>query len=176
MQTKGSNGAIRRKIFSKRGDWVVLGWIAFMHIGALAAFWTFSWQALGVCLLLWFVTGCVGITLGYHRYFTHRSFSTPKPVQYLMAVCGAMAGEAGPIAWVAAHRYHHTYSDTENDPHSPLRGFLWAHVTWLFAREEFLGFSCGWTGGTSFRRSRWPGSFMRSGAGLSSCGAFLCVR
>lgn len=128
----------RRKMFSRRGDWVVLGWIASMHIGALAAFFTFSWPSLWLTLFLWWVTGCVGITLGYHRFFTHKSYMTTKPVQYFLAVCGALAGEAGPIAWVAAHRYHHTYSDTDRDPHSPLKGFLWAHFTWLFGREKFL--------------------------------------
>ncbi len=128
----------RRALFSSKHDWVVLGWIVFMHIGALAAFFTFSWNALYVCLFLWWLTGGIGITLGYHRYFTHRSYHTPKPVEYLLAICGCMAGEAGPIAWVAAHRYHHTYSDTDRDPHSPLKGFFWAHMGWLFAREKFL--------------------------------------
>ncbi len=109
-----------------------------MHVGALAAFFTFSWKALGVCIFLWWLSGCIGITLGYHRYFTHRSYATPKIVEYLLAICGCLAGEAGPIAWVAAHRYHHTYSDTERDPHSPLKGFWWAHMTWLFGREKFL--------------------------------------
>ena len=121
-----------------KDDWIVLTWITLMHIGALAAFFTFSWKALGVCLFLWWLTGGVGICLGFHRYFTHRSYRTPKFVEYLLAVCGTMAGEAGPISWVAAHRYHHTYSDTDSDPHSPLKGFWWAHMTWLFGREKFL--------------------------------------
>jgi fatty-acid desaturase len=129
---------VRRAMFSKGGDWVVLAWIGAMHVGAIAAFWTFSWPAFWVMMGLYFLTGCVGITLGYHRYFTHRSFQTPKPVQYFLAVMGTLAGEAGPIAWVAAHRYHHTYSDTDQDPHSPLKGFIWAHLTWLFGREKFL--------------------------------------
>ena len=109
-----------------------------MHVGALAAFFMFSWKALFVMLFLWWLTGGVGVCLGYHRYFTHRSYETPKPIQYLLAVCGCMAGEAGPIAWVAAHRYHHTTSDTDEDPHSPKRGFLWSHISWLFGREKFL--------------------------------------
>lgn len=109
-----------------------------MHLGALGGFFTFSWPALGVCLFLWWLTGGVGICLGYHRFFTHRSYETPKWMQYLLAVLGCMAGEAGPIAWVAAHRYHHTYSDQEQDPHSPLKGFFWAHMGWLFAREKNL--------------------------------------
>ncbi len=129
---------IRRQKFSTKDDWVVFSWIAFMHFGALAGFFTFSWQALGVCLFLWWLTGGVGICLGYHRYFTHRSYATPKWFEYFLAICGCMAGEAGPIAWVAAHRYHHTYSDQEQDPHSPLKGFVWAHVGWLFAREKNL--------------------------------------
>ncbi len=128
----------RRPMFSTRSDWVVLAWMVFMHVGALAAFFTFSWKALVICLFLWWLTGGVGITLGYHRYFTHRSFATPKPVEYLLAIIGCMAGESGPIGWVAAHRYHHTYSDTDQDPHSPLRGFFWAHMGWLFGREKFL--------------------------------------
>lgn len=117
-----------------------------MHVGALAAFFTFSWKAVGVCVFLWWLTGGVGITLGYHRYFTHRSFETSKPVEYLLAIIGCMAGESGPIGWVAAHRYHHTYSDLDQDPHSPyknnpqasVKGFIWAHVGWLFGRERFL--------------------------------------
>ena len=59
-------------------------------------------------------------------------------MQYILAIFGCMAGESGPISWVAAHRYHHTYSDTDQDPHSPLKGFLWSHFTWLLGRENFL--------------------------------------
>ncbi len=129
---------LRRTRFSLPSDWVVLAWITFMHIGAFAAFFTFSWKALGVALFLWWLTGGVGICLGYHRYFTHRSYETPRWVQYLLAIFGCMAGEAGPISWVAAHRYHHIHSDTDEDPHSPLKGFLWSHFTWLFGREQFL--------------------------------------
>ena len=129
---------LRRAKFSTPDDWMVLAWISFMHLGALAAFFTFSWKALGVCLFLWWLTGGVGICLGYHRYFTHRSYATYKPIEYLLAILGCMAGEAGPIAWVAAHRYHHTYSDADQDPHSPLKGFWWSHFIWLFGREKNL--------------------------------------
>ena len=129
---------VRRAHFSTVDDWVVFSWITFMHVGAIAGLFTFNWPALGVCLFLWWLTGGVGICLGYHRFFTHRSYETPKGVQYFLAICGCLAGEAGPIAWVAAHRYHHTYSDQEQDPHSPLKGFFWAHMGWLFARENNL--------------------------------------
>lgn len=109
-----------------------------MHLGALAAFFSFSWKGLGLAVFLWWVCGGIGITLGYHRYFTHKSYATPKAVQYILAFCGCLAGEAGPISWVAAHRYHHSYSDMSEDPHSPKKGFWWAHVVWLFGREKFL--------------------------------------
>ena len=109
-----------------------------MHLGAIAGFFTFSWRAFGLMLFLWWLTGGIGICLGYHRFFTHRSYMTPKPVEYFLAICGCLAGEAGPIAWVAAHRYHHTYSDMEEDPHSPRKGFWWSHFTWLFGRELIL--------------------------------------
>ncbi len=129
----------RRAVFSTRHDWVVFGWILSMHLGAIAAFYSFSWQGVWVAVFLWWLCGGVGITLGYHRYFTHKSYATPKVVQYILAVCGCMAGEAGPINWVAAHRYHHSYSDLDEDPHSPKKkGFWWAHVLWLFGREKFL--------------------------------------
>ena len=89
----------RRAKFSTPDDWTVLGWITFMHLGALAGFFTFSWRAFWVCLFLWWLTGGVGICLGYHRYFTHRSYMTSKPVEYFLAICGCMAGEAGWQVW-----------------------------------------------------------------------------
>jgi stearoyl-CoA desaturase (delta-9 desaturase) len=116
-----------------------------MHVGAIAGFFTFSWGAFAVMMVLWWLTGGVGITLGYHRYFTHRSYETPKWFSYVLAVCGCLAGEAGPISWVAAHRYHHTFSDMPEDVHSPykdpkhpVKSFMWAHFLWLFGRENFL--------------------------------------
>jgi stearoyl-CoA desaturase (delta-9 desaturase) len=83
-----------------------------------------------------------GITIGYHRLLTHRSFQTYKPIEYLFAFLGSMAVQGGVIAWVADHRKHHAHTDEEGDPHSPhvghgsgLRGVLaglWhAHAGWL---------------------------------------------
>lgn len=129
---------MRRTKFSRADDWIVLSWIVFMHIGALVGFFTFNWNAFFVCLFLYWFTGSIGVCLGYHRYLTHRSFKTPKAMEYVLAIIGCLAGEAGPISWVASHRYHHIYSDTEKDPHSPIKGFIWAHMAWLFGREKNL--------------------------------------
>jgi stearoyl-CoA desaturase (delta-9 desaturase) len=83
-----------------------------------------------------------GISIGFHRLLTHRSFTTSRPVKVALAVLGSMAFEGGPIGWVADHRRHHAFSDRTGDPHSPhghgggvagrLRGLWHAHVGWLF--------------------------------------------
>jgi stearoyl-CoA desaturase (Delta-9 desaturase) len=94
-------------------------------------------------LLVGYVLTGIGITVGYHRLFTHRSFETHAPVRYAFAVLGQMAVEGPIVAWVADHRKHHQFSDREGDPHSPHAGFgdgigealkgLWhAHTGWMF--------------------------------------------
>lgn len=110
--------------------WPASIFIIAAHIIALAGFFTFSWKALAVCLFLHWVTGGLGITLGFHRLLTHRSFQVPKFLEYFFAVCGNLACQGGPITWVTTHRIHHTYSDQDRDPHSPLVSFFWAHMGW----------------------------------------------
>jgi len=78
----------------------------------------------------------LGISLGYHRLHTHRSYRTFKPIEYFFAVCGAMTLEGGPISWVATHRLHHQLSDHKGDPHSPRDGAWWAHAGWLLFGES----------------------------------------
>jgi stearoyl-CoA desaturase (delta-9 desaturase) len=68
--------------------------------------------------------------MGYHRLLTHRSFQTPKLVEYILTVLGTLANQGGPLRWVAVHRIHHQHSDTEGDPHSPRDGVWWAHLLW----------------------------------------------
>jgi len=116
--------------------WGTLISIGLIHVGVLFAPWTFRWDALLLAIFLYWLTGCLGITLGYHRLFTHNSFRVPKVGRYVLATVGALAGQAGPISWVAAHRRHHRYSDREGDPHSPREGFFWSHMGWLFKRTQ----------------------------------------
>jgi len=78
------------------------------------------------------------ITAFYHRYFSHRAFAAPRPVQFLFALLGGSAAQRGPLWWAAHHRRHHRHSDTPSDTHSPARdGFWWSHVGWLLARENY---------------------------------------
>jgi stearoyl-CoA desaturase (delta-9 desaturase) len=84
-----------------------------------------------------------GIAVGFHRFFTHRSFKAHRMLKVVLAVAGSMALEGSLISWVAIHRRHHMFGDQPGDPHSPhryghgssaiFRGFVWAHVGWLFA-------------------------------------------
>jgi stearoyl-CoA desaturase (delta-9 desaturase) len=100
-----------------------------------------GWHDLAIMTVLYLLTG-LGITVGFHRLFTHKAFKTYKPIQYTFAVLGTMAVEGSVIKWVADHRKHHAHTDVEGDPHSPhlagrgvwgaLRGLFHAHVGWLF--------------------------------------------
>ena len=79
----------------------------------------------------------LSVTIGYHRYFSHRSFDTSRWFQFLLAVGGCSARfQKGPLWWVATHRQHHRHSDRPGDPHSPVdRGFWYAHLWWMFSRD-----------------------------------------
>ena len=100
------------------------------------------WSDLIVFAIMYVGTG-LGVTVGFHRHFTHRSFKTKTPIRATLAALGSMAIEGPIISWVADHRKHHTFSDQEGDPHSPhvgheggwkgaLKGLMHAHVGWLF--------------------------------------------
>ncbi|MEM1180217.1 MAG: acyl-CoA desaturase, partial [Acidobacteriota bacterium] len=73
-----------------------------------------------------------GIIVGYHRYFSHRSFKTSRAFQLVMALIGSASVQKGPLWWAAHHRHHHRHSDQEPDLHSPtIRGFFWSHLGWI---------------------------------------------
>ena len=103
--------------------------------------WGFSWHDAVIATVLYFMTG-LGVTVGFHRYLTHRSFRAKRWVRVVLAICGSMAIQGSAIQWVADHRRHHRFSDKEGDPHSPWRygtsfkalskGFFYSHVGWLY--------------------------------------------
>jgi fatty-acid desaturase len=119
------------RTFKQPVNWTTTGFMLAFHIGAIAALFMFSWKGLAVALFMWWLTGSLGIGMCYHRLLTHRGYKTPRWMEYFMAVCGTMALEGGPIAWVATHRIHHQNTDKEGDPHSPNDGGLWAHIGWI---------------------------------------------
>ena len=113
--------------------WNVIIYMTTIHLVALLAFLpsNFSWSAVGIAFILYWLTAGIGITLGYHRLVTHRSFDTPKWLEYLLVFCGTLACQGGPISWVGLHRIHHKYSDHEGDPHDSNLGFWWSHMGWM---------------------------------------------
>lgn len=117
-------------------DWPVVIWIGLLHVGALAAPFTFTWQGLVAFLVLSWISGSLGVCLGYHRLLTHGSFQTYPFMRRVLALCGTLAGEGPPITWVAVHRRHHQHSDQPGDPHSPHDGGWWSHILWLFPRPR----------------------------------------
>jgi sn-1 stearoyl-lipid 9-desaturase len=116
-----------------RLDWTMIIALIIFHIGAICAFLPglFSWQAVGVALLLHWITGGLGITLGWHRLLSHRSFQVPKWLEYFFAFCGTLALQGGILWWVGLHRHHHLHSDEDVDHHDSKKGFLWSHVRWM---------------------------------------------
>jgi stearoyl-CoA desaturase (delta-9 desaturase) len=121
---------------------VVLPFIGFA--AAIPLLWNhvLGWSDVGIFIGIYFATA-FGITIGYHRLFTHRSFEAHRPTKYLFAILGSMAVQGPVIGWVADHRKHHAFTDEEGDPHSPhlahgggllgnLKGLYHAHMGWLF--------------------------------------------
>src|SRR3954449_8925010 len=103
-----------------------------------------DWSSLAVMALMYVLT-VLGVTLGFHRLLTHRSFQTYKAVQYVVAAIGSMAVQGPVMSWVADHRKHHAHTDRDGDPHSPhghgsglkgaVAGLWYAHMGWLFDRQ-----------------------------------------
>ncbi len=107
-----------------------------VHLGCLLAFYVgVSRTAVAVCAALYFIR-MFAITGGYHRYFSHRSYSTSRWFQFVLAVLGATSAQKGPIWWASHHRHHHRHSDTEEDIHPPrLQGLWYAHVGWVLSAQ-----------------------------------------
>ncbi|HUI56152.1 MAG TPA: fatty acid desaturase [Bryobacteraceae bacterium] len=123
-------------IYDREGlNWPTTIVLTVLHIGAVGALFTFSWRAFAVALFLYWMATGLGISMGYHRLHTHRSYKVPLALEYFFAVCGALTLEGGPIFWTAVHRVHHQMSDQPGDPHSPRDGAWWSHVGWILLGE-----------------------------------------
>jgi stearoyl-CoA desaturase (delta-9 desaturase) len=82
-------------------------------------------------VVFYWITGSLGIGMGYHRLLAHRGYKVRKPVEYFLVTCGTMALQGGPIQWVTTHRIHHAHTDQPGDPHTPRDGRWWSHVGWI---------------------------------------------
>jgi len=108
-----------------------------VHLGCFAAIWTsVTWQALAICITLYWLR-IFAIGAGYHRYFSHRSYSTSRAFQFVLAFMSQTTTQKSVIWWASKHRHHHLYSDTGHDVHSPRHhGFIYSHLGWIFSRKH----------------------------------------
>ena len=108
-----------------------------IHLSCVAAFWTgITWQAVAICITLYWLR-MFGIGAGYHRYFSHRSYSTGRFFQFILAFLAQSSAQKSVLWWAAKHRHHHLHSDTQQDVHSPRhKGFVYSHLGWVFSRKH----------------------------------------
>ncbi len=133
------------------GLFVVIPMLALIAAIPLAWGWGLGWHDIVIAVAFYLVSG-LGISMGFHRYFTHGSFKALTGLRVALAIAGSLAIEGPVLTWVADHRRHHKYSDREGDPHSPWRfgtdwraltkGLVFAHIGWMFksshtSREKF---------------------------------------
>jgi stearoyl-CoA desaturase (Delta-9 desaturase) len=124
---------------------VILPFLALAAIVPAVWGWGLSWTDVSLFVGFYFLT-LLGVTVGYHRHFTHGSFKATKPLRVALAAVGGMAIQGPVVQWVADHRRHHAFADREGDPHSPWRygagaknlakGMFHAHLGWLFDRRQ----------------------------------------
>ena len=119
-----------------RVSWTTAIAFFIFHVLAVVALFNATWQAVVVAAVLHWVCIGWGIGLGYHRLHTHRSYKTPRLVEYFFAVCGCLTLQGGPVFWTALHRIHHQHSDKTGDPHTPRDGKWWSHMLWTIFGEE----------------------------------------
>ncbi|GIJ08879.1 acyl-CoA desaturase [Micromonospora andamanensis] len=139
-----TQGTQSRGILIALWSFVVIPFAALIAAVPVAWGGWLSWVDVGVAAF-WYVVSGLGITVGYHRYFTHGSFKAKRWLRIAMAASGSLAVQGEIIQWVADHRRHHAFSDLEGDPHSPwrfgttvrglIKGLFHAHMGWLFGRE-----------------------------------------
>ena len=119
----------------RRVNWVTSIVMVIFHVLAVVAFFHATWSAVAVAFVLHWMCACWGITMGYHRLHTHRSYRVPRAIEYFFAICGTLTLQGGPIFWTAIHRIHHQNSDKKGDPHTPRDGRWWAHMLWILMGE-----------------------------------------
>ena len=126
---------------SQGRNWAVIGFMVALHALAVVALLPQFWSVAAVATLvvLYWLTACLGVTIGYHRLLSHRAFRVPLWLERFFATCGALSCQNGPIDWVGLHRHHHKFSDTEPDHHNSHRGFWWSHMGWMFKSIPAMG-------------------------------------
>ena len=116
--------------------WRIVPFVA-LHLGCFGVLWVGVSPAAVLVAVLSYGVRMFAITAFYHRYFSHKSFSTGRLTQFLFAALGAASTQRGPLWWAAHHRNHHRHADTDQDPHRPGDGLFWSHMGWFLSRRHF---------------------------------------
>lgn len=112
-------------------NWKNIAIVISFHLLAIPAFFTLSWANFAALMIGNWVVGSLGVGLGWHRLLTHRSFKAPKWIEYVTSIFATMSMQDPPDKWIATHRMHHAFTDTDRDPHSIRPGFWWAQIGWV---------------------------------------------
>jgi stearoyl-CoA desaturase (delta-9 desaturase) len=144
---KATLGGDRKYLIEQIALGVFIGvpFVALIAAIPVAWGWGLSWRDVVIAVVMYAISGH-GVTIGFHRHFTHGSFKTKRAMRVALAIAGSLAVQGPVVRWVADHRKHHKFSDRDGDPHSPWRygesvrgltkGLLWAHVGWMFDAEQ----------------------------------------
>ena len=126
MQNVLTFGRARRTI-----NWKNVAILTTFHLLAIPALFTFNWPNLAALLIGNWIVGSLGVGLGWPRLLTHRGFKAPKWLEYTLSTLATMSMQDSPDKWVATHRIHHKFTETDQDPHSTRPGFWWAQIGWV---------------------------------------------
>jgi len=124
--------------FLKNANWPVAIYITLVHVGAVGGLFflhTCRWQTIALAVILWPVSG-IGITGGAHRLWAHRSYKASAALRTILMCCNSIANQGTIFRWVRDHRCHHKNSEQDADPHDARRGFLFAHMGWLYLKKR----------------------------------------
>ena len=120
-------------------NWTHTFLVVTIHLLGLLALWFWPRPIDFLLFLVWYLATTLAIGVGYHRLLTHRGFISPRWMRRLLAWTGAAALQGGPARWATIHRRHHRLTDRPGDPHSPTKGFVFAHMGWVMCRDDQEG-------------------------------------
>ncbi len=131
-------GAAAMRAEPDKVDWVRCIPFIVLHLGCLGVLWTGASAFAVLAAVALYAARMAAVTGVYHRYFSHKTYSTSRPMQFVLAVLGGTTVQRGPLWWAYHHRHHHIHSDDPEDAHSPhVHGFLWSHIGWITSRRNF---------------------------------------
>jgi stearoyl-CoA desaturase (delta-9 desaturase) len=132
LATDTAPSTLRARLVNLGSTGVVVG----VHALCALAPFVCSWRVVGLAVASYLLQ-TLGVTAGYHRYFSHHSFKTGRVFQFILGWLGCAAMQNGPLWWASGHRRHHRFSDREGDPHSPILGGFWhGHLGWVLSGEN----------------------------------------